>query len=197
MRCCKRLLEALLALLLAGWLTAAGAAEIEVRDPQLSFADDGQILLDADFSFDFNARLEEAVGKGLALYFVAEFELSRPRWYWIDDKVVKTSRTWRLTYHALTRQYRLSTGGLSQSFTNLDGALRMLSHLRNWPVFERDQLKAGDAFDAALRLRLDLSQLPKPFQIEALSNKDWILASDWKRWVFTVPAQPVAGSEAK
>lgn len=187
MRCCRKLAELLFALTLACCVSLAAAAEIEVRNPQLSFGDEGQLLLDADFALDFNARLEEAVGKGLALYFVAEFELTRPRWYWLDEKVVRNSQTWRLTYHALTRQYRLSAGGLSQSFTSLDGALRMLSHLRHWPVMERDRLHVGESFDAALRLRLDLSQLPKPFQIEALSNKDWILASDWKRWTFTVP----------
>ena len=197
MRVCRSVLKALVAFLLVCSLSLATAAEIDIRSPQLAFGEDGQLLLDADFSLDFNARLEEAVGKGLALYFVAEFELTRPRWYWLDEKLVATSQTWRLTYHALTRQYRLSSAGLSQSFTSLEGALRMLSHLRNWPVLERDRLRPGEVFDAALRLRLDLSQLPKPFQIEALSNKDWILASDWKRWVFTVPSNVAAGGDAK
>jgi hypothetical protein len=180
-------------------MAPALAGDIGLRDVRLMAADDGGFVLAADFDLEFGQRLEEAVSKGLALNFVAEFELTRPRWYWLDEKVVKTSQNWRLTYHALTRQYRLSTGILHQSFTSLAEALRVLSRLRGWAVVERDRMQPGENFDAALRLYLDVSQLPKPFQVEALSNKDWQLTSDWKRWKFTVP-QPAAvtgGGEAK
>lgn len=170
------------------------AGEIGMREIRLAPADDGGFALAADFDLEFSQRLEEAVGKGLALHFVAEFELTRPRWYWFDEKVAKASQTWRLTYHALTRQYRLSTGVLHQSFTSLAEALRVLSRLRHWQVVEPGLVQPGETFVAGLRIYLDVSQLPKPFQVEALSNKDWVLAADWKRWSFVVPA---AGGEAK
>lgn len=204
MRCCRRrLAEALIVLLLALHAALVSAAEIDVRNAQLMSGDEGGFVLSADLAIDFSPRLEEAVSKGLALHFVAEFELTRPRWYWFDEKVIKASQTWRLTYHALTRQYRLSTGALPQSFASLEEALRVLSRLRNWQVVERDQLLPGQSFDVALRMRLDTTQLPKPFQLEALSNKDWVLTSDWKRWTFPVPAASLvpapasAGAEAK
>lgn len=197
MRCCRRrLAEALLVLLLALQTALVTAAEIDVRNVQLVPGDEGSFVLSADLAVDFSPRLEEAVGKGLALHFLAEFELTRPRWYWFDDKVVKAHQTWRLTYHALTRQYRLSTGALHQSFGSLEEALRVLSRLRNWQVIERDRVAAGESFEAALRMRLDTSQLPKPFQLEALSNRDWILSSEWKRWTFTVPPAPTANAAA-
>lgn len=189
MRCCRKLAEILMVLLLALTSALATAAEIEVRNIQLAPAEEGGYALSADMTIDFSPRLEEAVSKGLALHFLAEFELTRPRWYWFDEKVVKTHQTWRLTYHALTRQYRLSTGVLHQSFSSLDEALRVLSHLRNWQVVTvADRILPGESFDAALRMRLDTTQLPKPFQIEAISNRDWILGSDWKRWMLAVPA---------
>jgi hypothetical protein len=209
MRCCRRLADALAPLLalfglvaaLMGFSAPAAAAEIDVRNVQLTPAEDNGngYLLAADFAIDFSPRLEEAVSKGLTLHFIAEFELTRRRWYWLDEKVVRASQTWRLTYHALTRQYRLSTGGLPQSFASLDEALRVLSRLRNWQVIDRERLAPGESLDAALRLRLDTSQLPKPFQLEALSNRDWVLASDWKRWAFAVPPPggAVAGSDVK
>lgn len=185
-RCCRRLAEALFVLALS--LSPALAGEIALSNVQLTPADDGGYVLAADFGVDFSPRLEEAVGKGLTLVFVAEFELMRPRWYWFDEKVAKASQTWRLSYHALTRQYRLSTGGLHQSFSSLAEALRVLARLRHWPVIERDRVQPGERFDAMLRMRLDVSQLPKPFQVEALSNKDWLLDSDWRRWTLTIPA---------
>ncbi|MDE2441445.1 MAG: DUF4390 domain-containing protein [Betaproteobacteria bacterium] len=167
------------------------AAEIEVANPQLQPVDDGYAL-SADFRFELNPRLEEAVAKGVVLHFVADFELTKARWYWLDEKLVTRSQTYRLSYHALTRQYRLSTGGLHQSFATLSEAVQVLSRLRNWVVVERGEkgVRSGEAYDAALRLRLDVTQLPRPFQITALGNKDWSLASDWKAWQVNLAPLP-------
>ena len=168
------------------------AAEIEITNPQITASEDG-FVVSADFGFELNERLEEAVSRGVVLYFVTEFEMTRPRWYWLDEKVVSRNQTHRLSFHALTRQYRLSKGGLHQSFDTLSEALRVLSRLRNWMVIEGQAEKAGiqvgDSYMAALRMRLDINQLPRPFQISALGNKDWSLASEWKVWQATLPVE--------
>jgi len=189
--CLRRWLLALLVLPFLAW-----AAEIEVTNPQLQPVDDGYVL-SADFKFDLNPRLEEAVTKGVVLHFIADFELTRKRWYWLDEKLAARNQTYRLSYHALTRQYRLSTGGLHQSFTTLSEAVLVLSRLRNWLVIERSDkgVKPGETYDAAVRLRLDVAQLPRPFQITALGNKDWSLSSDWKSWPADLAPLPTA--EAK
>lgn len=171
---------------------SATAAEIEISNPQVQAVDDG-IALSADFALDFNGRLEEAVNKGVVLYFVIDFEVARARWYWFDEKLLTRTQTWRLSYHALTRQYRLSTGALHQSFDSLPSALRMLSRLRNWVVLDKLEkgdkplVRAGENYQAALRMRLDISQLPKPFQIAALASREWNLVSDWRVWQATMP----------
>jgi hypothetical protein len=180
---------------LAGGVAQAGT--IDLRGIELTATEDGGTALSADLAFDFSTRLEEAVSKGVTLHFVAEFELTRPRWYWFDEKVVQIRHAWRLAYHALTRQYRLSSGGLHQSFASLDEALHVLARIRKWQIAERDQLTPGETLDAALRIRLDTSQLPKPFQVEAFANKDWLLASEWERWTYTVPRSAATGEEAK
>lgn len=161
----------------------AWTAEIDISNPQLSVGEDGYVL-SADFKFELNPRLEEAVTKGVVLYFVADFELSKARWYWLDEKLVSRSLTYRLSYHALTRQYRLTTGGLHQSFQTLSEAMQVLSRLRSWTVIDKNDkaVHPGEAYSASLRMRLDVTQLPRPFQISALGNKDWSLGSDWKTW---------------
>lgn len=175
--------------------TLAWTAEIDISNQQLAASDDGYAL-SADFRFDLSPRLEEAVNRGVTLYFVADFELSKARWYWLDEKLVSRSQTYRLYYHALTRQYRLSTGGLHQSFASLGEAIKVLSRLRNWQVTETSAgLRPGESYDAALRLRLDISQLPRPFQISALGNRDWLLTSEWKVWRATLPG--AAPAEAR
>lgn len=177
-------------LLLLVFLPAlAWTAEIEVLEPKLRLGDEGYVL-SADFRFDLNSRLEEAVNRGVVLHFVADFELTRQRWYWLDEQLASRSLTYRLSYHALTRQYRLTTGGLHQSFETLGEALRVLRRLRNWLVIDKDSktLVPGETYQAAVRLRLDYNQLPRPFQISALGNKDWSLAADWKQWSTSLPA---------
>ena len=169
------------------------AAEIEVTNPQIVASEDGYVL-SADFNFEFNQRLEEAVTKGVVLNFVAEFELSKPRWYWLEEKAISRSQTYRLSYHALTRQYRVSTGGLHQSFSSLSDALLVFSRVRGWLVIDKTDksVRPGESYQAALRLRLDLNQLPRPFQISALGNREWSLSSDWKIWSLSLPNPPVA-----
>jgi hypothetical protein len=199
MPCCRRrplqsdrpavwLRTLLLALLLTAGSLCSAAGGIAMRDIRLDHADEGY-LLSTDIGVTLSPRLAEAVTRGVALYFVLEFEISRPRWYWLDEDVVERSLTYRLSYHALTQQYRVSTGALHQSFDTLNEALNLIGRLRNWPVVEPNRLKSGASYVASLRLQLDVTQLPKPFQLSAMSNRDWTLESDWQRWGFT--AQPV------
>ncbi|MEF8729127.1 MAG: DUF4390 domain-containing protein [Accumulibacter sp.] len=197
MRYWRRLLNAWLCglLLLSGSSTIL-ASDISVRNPVLSPSDEGY-LLSADFNINLNARLDDAIARGVTLYFVVDFELTRARWYWLDEQVISRSQTFQLSYHALTRQYRLSSGALHQSFTSLDDAQRILSRLRNWLVLERGAVRFGESYQAAVRMRLDLSQMPKTFQVNALANRDWNLSSEWARWIFTpselvVPVVPSA-----
>jgi len=185
MRCCRKLLRAFLSgviMLLAA--QAALAVDLSVRNPQLVANEDGYAL-SADFNINFNSRLEEAVNKGVVLYFSVDFELSRSRWYWFDEQVIRRNRTYQLSYHALTRQYRLSTGALHQSYASLEEVLRLISRLRNWQVLEKGDVKNEQPYLAGLRMHLDLTQMPKTFQVSALANKDWNLGSEWVRWGFT------------
>lgn len=183
--------------LLAGAARSACADEIEVREARLELVDDG-IALSADFAFDLSPRLEQTVASGVPLYFLVEFELTRPRWYWFDQKAAARSQHIRLSYHAISRQYRLSTGLLQQSFASIDEALAVLRRLRNWLVLERGAALADVDYVAGIRLRLDLSLLPKPFQVSALTSRELRLESAWRRFTFRPPAafllQP-SGSE--
>jgi hypothetical protein len=189
MRCCGKPEALLLGLALLFAVCAADAADIVAQDARLVAGDDGYSVF-ADFRVDLNRRLVEAVNKGVVLYFAAEFELTRSRWYWFDEKVVRASRTFQLSYHALTRQYRLSSGALHQSFHSLEDALRVLSRLRHWQVAEKGEIADDASYVASIRLRLDPSQMAKTFQVSALSNRDWSQSSAWLAWNFSPPGAP-------
>ena len=163
---------------------AACADVIQVNSAELRAEEDGYFL-NADFDLSLNSTLDEALQKGVPLYFVLEFELTRPRWYWLDEKVAQTSTQYRVSYNALTRQYRVSSGLLAQGFVSLEDVEHFLSRVTSREVARRDQLVKGTRYDAAVRLRLDVNQLPKPFQVSALASREWTLQSDWYRWSYT------------
>ena len=186
----KRLLRAAaLAISALFWLSAPAAANdrIEVRSAELRPAADGDgVTLEATFDFDLPWPLEDAVNRGVALYFVVDFELYRTRWYWFDDRRISTALTYRLSYSPLSRQYRLARGTLALPYDSLGAALTGLRRVTNWTVIEPGVLSPGESYSARVRLRLDTTQLPRPFQMSALTNRDWTLASEWRN----VPVTP-------
>ena len=177
-------LTASLSLCWGSWAPAAHADTIPVKSAEL-IAEGENYVLNAQFDVAFNPTLEEALQKGLSLYFVFEFELSRPRWYWLDEKLVAQSVQYRISYSPLTLQYRVTSGLLSQQFASLDEVEHLLSRVASRPVVAVDALTKGARYDAAVRLRLDVTQLPKPFQINALASREWSLQSEWYRWSLT------------
>jgi hypothetical protein len=187
---CTGLLAAL------GAASAARADDIEVGQVQLRAVEEG-LVLDADFDFELTPRLAEVVANGVPLYFRVDFELTRRRWYWFDDKAAARRLELRLSYHALSRQYRLSTGLLQQSFPNLDEALNVLKRLRHWLVVERTESFADADYEAAVRMRLDPTLLPKPFQLSALTSRELHLESPWKRFTVRSPKQLPAPVESR
>lgn len=191
-------LHALIALLIGALVLSSADARaegIQVRSALVEPVEDAYYL-NASFDISLNGTLEQALNKGVALYFLVEFELIRPRWYWFDEKVAQTELQLKLSYNALTRQYRLSAGALYQNFDSLDEAVQVLSRQRNRQVFDKTAMKKDSSYTAALRMRLDVSQLPKPFQVDAIASRDWNIGSDWYRWTVT-PAPGKASVEQK
>src|SRR5262245_62868198 len=162
------LLTGLVALLAMG---GARGDTIEVRDAALRATDEG-LVLDADFDFELTPRLAEVVANGVPLYFRVEFELTRDRWYWFDERAASRALQLRLSYHALSRQYRLASGTLQQNFATLQDALNILKRVRNWLVVERSIRLSRSDYDAAVRMRLDTTLLPKPFQLSVLTSRE-------------------------
>jgi hypothetical protein len=195
---------ALLAGLLALFASASAtrADSIEVREAVLRGVEEG-LMLDADFEFELTPRLAEVVANGVPLYFRVEFELSRRRWYWFDERTASRLLQIRLSYHALSRHYRLAFGALpdrymlQQSFASLDDALNVLKRVRSWLVVERTNTFARSDYDAAVRMRLDTTMLPKPFQLSVLTGRELHLESPWKRFVVHSPQQRPAPVESR
>lgn len=139
--------------------------------------------LSAVWEFDLANTLIESLHRGIPLYFVCTFRVQRQRWYWFDKDLSDAELLQRISFSPLSRTYRLSRGGLSQTFDSLDQALSIVKHIREWPVIDTSLGDDLDDLDAEVRMRLDSSRLPKPLQVTIGGNSDWNLDSDW----LTVP----------
>jgi hypothetical protein len=152
------------------------------RAPEISF-DDDSALLSADLSFALGPALEEALARGVPLYFVLETEVVRERLL-INDTVASKSEVFRLVYVPLTRSWRLGTGLYTQNLPTLEAATRQFSRLRASRIVERKALVKGERYVVTVRLRHDTSQLPKPLQLSALASRDWSFEAEPVRLPF-------------
>jgi hypothetical protein len=164
--------------------TSASAEGIKIKSFELERVDNDW-LLNAAFQIELSPGLEDAVQKGVVLYFQAEFDLTRSRWYWFDEKPAIALRQTRLSYQPLTQQYRIASEGFTFSAKTLSEALQAVGSIGGWRVIDGGQIDANKSYTASLRMTLDLSKLPKPFQVNALNNRDWNVSSDWYRFVFS------------
>ena len=160
--------------------TAVNAEGIKIKSFELEKVENDW-LLNATFQIELSPGLEDAVQKGVVLHFQTDFDLTRSRWYWFDEKSITTQRQARLSYQPLTQQYRIASEGFTFSAKTISEALQAVGSIGGWRVIDNGQLDPNKAYTASLRMVLDLSKLPKPFQVNALNNRDWNVSSDWLR----------------
>lgn len=187
----------LVGLLLGFCLVSAWAApapdKSAVRQAAIQMTQQGYVL-NADVNIVLNSTLEDALTKGINLYFLLELEVTRPRNWWFDETIAEPERRLRIYYHLLLRRYVVEIGYTTRTVATLGEALAMLGRVDDWQVLDHGALKAGQHYDARLRLRLDTSRLPKPLSIGAVGGDKWELATPWYGWSFDAPAAPPAAS---
>ncbi len=173
--------------------SVAIADGIAVRKAEVRMIEEGYQLA-ARFDIRLSHRIEQALTHGIVLNFVSEFTLTRSRWYWLNEVASKTEQTTKLSYSALTRQYRIKRGSIFQNFANLDDALQVLGNQFSQPI-PTELLNRSSGYTAYARMRLDVTQLPKPLQVNALTSDEWKLDSEGYSWVLT-PAEIVQARKA-
>ncbi|HJV72242.1 DUF4390 domain-containing protein [Ideonella sp.] len=173
-----RVIRAVAGALLMLWLALAGPAWAQAIDlPTFELKrTDGALMLDFVARPVLSKAVEDAMQRGVPVYFVAQAALYRSRWYWRDERVARVSRTWRLSYQPLTNSWRLGFGALSQSYPNADEALDMAGRASRWKVADADQLEPGEHYYVEFSYRLDNNQLPRPMQLDLAAQADWQLS---------------------
>ena len=165
----------------------AESAYTVINNMRLERQDDG-LHLSAQIKFDIPTIVEDALIKGIPMFFVTEAEVSKDRWYWYDKKVAVAMRQMRLSFQPLTRRWRLNvTNGvigntgqgvsLPQYFDSLSDALANIQRISSWKIAELSEVDIDASHTIDLRFKLDVSQLPRPFQIGLIGNGDWNISA--------------------
>ena len=168
------------------WSQASRATELTQFNVERG--EDG-VYLSAIVQFDLPPVVEDALMKGIPMYFVAEADTYLIRWYWVDKRVAIATRTIRLAYHPLMRRWRVNIvsglinnsaglrATLNQNYDTLPEALSAVQRLSRWRIADNTETETDAAHRLEFRFSLDLSQLPRPFQIGVAGQKDWMISA--------------------
>ena len=136
---------------------------------------DGGAVLDFVANLTLSRSVEDALRRGVPVYFVAEATVKKPRWYWRDERVSRVSRSWRLSYQPLTSAWRVSLGAFSQSYPSLEEALTTVTRIAHWRVADSG-VDATDRYYVDFQFYLDSSQLPPPMRLDLSLQSEWKLS---------------------
>jgi hypothetical protein len=146
----------------------------------------GQLSLDIDIELQLNTTMRQALSRGVPLYFSLDLEIEQPRWWWLNKTIVDTSLERRLSYNALTRSWRVSTGDLSVPTASYEEAMTLLTRIRDWPVVMSDRFEPDEQYIGRVRIRLDADQLARPLQMDTVNRSNFSLSSPWKPFEFSI-----------
>ncbi len=174
-----------LSMLFASLLVASSAraqnSNAYISAMQLSRSET-ELFLNAQIAFEMSPIVQDALTKGVPLIFTAEAEITRDRWYWYDKTITIASRVMRLSYQPLTRRWRVNvgTGGVSlpQYFESLNDALASIKRFNRWRVADLAEIDPTTAHTIQFKFKLDLSELPRPFQIGLIGNNEWLIETN-------------------
>jgi hypothetical protein len=161
--------------LAVGAPNAVAAEQVELTGLDLSRDEDG-VYLNYAVDLQLSRSVEDALIKAVPLYFVAEAQIYRDRWYWRDRRVADAVRVWRIVYQPLTSSYRITFGALSQTYATQGEALAAISRAARWKIAEPGQIDEGSHHYVEFSFKLDTSLLPRPMQIGVAGQPDWQLS---------------------
>ena len=160
------------------------------------------LYLSAVLPLELPVALQDALLQGIPLFFMAEAQVLRERWYWAAQTVAQTQRYMRLSYQPLTRRWRLAVSatpidrsGLGvavpgKQHESLPEALAAMTRIAHWKIADAPVLEAGTSYNVQLHFRLDSAQLPRTLQVGLWGRSGWNLTLQGNQAVQWMPTAP-------
>jgi Domain of unknown function (DUF4390) len=170
-----------LSMMLAG--LAQADTPVELQGLKLE-RQDSALYMSGTWQFEMPAALEDALLKGITLYFVSEVQISQERWYVYNQRLAHAERHVRLFYQPLTRRWRVNISpqpfnvsglgmSLGQSYDSAEEAMNAVRRIAQWRIAEAADYNPEAKQSISINFKLDLKQLPRPLQIGAAGQNDW------------------------
>jgi Domain of unknown function (DUF4390) len=178
-----------LALALLSACPALANFSVQTATPaiQIESADERTLAINSRLTLALNPATEEALHNGVPLEIVIDLELLRHRWWWTNRLITDITLRRRLSFHALSRQYLVSSLVVKQraeSFGSLDLALAHAGNLSRleFALPSNKQILPGARHLLRLRARLDIEALPTVMRPLAYASPSWRLGTGWTTW---------------
>ena len=144
----------------------------------------GVYFINAIIDLQLTSEAREALESGVPLIVYIEVDLIRVRRFWIDDEDADVSQRFELAYHALTERYIVRNLNSSDqaSFASVDAALNYMGRIERLPFIDASLLEPQRAYDARIRVELDMDEFSGPLRLLTFWRRDFSLESDWYRW---------------
>jgi hypothetical protein len=170
-----------LSLMLTG--VAQADAAVELQELKLD-RQEAALYMSGAWQFELPSALEEALFKGITLYFVTEVEIRQERWYFYNQRVSYAERHVRLFYQPLTRRWRVNISpqafnvsglgvSLGQSYDTAEDAINAVRRISQWRIANATDYNPDAKQTISINFKLDLKQLPRPMQIGLAGQSDW------------------------
>lgn len=136
----------------------------------------GNIYIDVQVILELTPAMQDALEKGITLYFVATAEIERERWYWFNETKAIAVKEMRLSYQPLLEQYRVTIGGLSRTFSTLSEALNLIGYIGSWHIANANALEGSGSKKLMFTFKLDHERLSRIFQLGVARDDEWRLS---------------------
>jgi len=181
---CRRLVVTLSVALVVAATGVAAQFEVKQAEPVLR---DRVLHVNTRLDLTLNRRTEEALSKGIPIDVAIEIKLVRYRWWWTNIVITDVALSRRLQFHALSRQYLVSSRRNeepAESFGTLTQALAYLGDLREFtiPLTAKKELLPDARHLMVVRARLDIEALPVVMRPLAYATPSWRLSTGWTEW---------------
>jgi hypothetical protein len=182
------LVQFLAAACLGAVMTAPSRADglegrFEVRSADLELKD-GVYHLNARLELPLSDAVRRGLAEGVPLTLEVDLDVERVRQLLPNSRVAELTQRYHLQYNAVSARYilRNENSGQQQSLATVDGALELLSEVRNLPVLDKPLLSPDRRYEASVRAKVDYGSVPFTLRVLMFWANEWHRESDWYTW---------------
>ena len=149
----------------------------KITDVSISSPNDLSIDILSRFQLSLSSKVYDAINHGVPIDIVLMYAEPKKQLWWQTYKPLEKT-TFNISKHALSNNYQLKNLSAFEThqFFTIDEALKHIA------VFQLKSLNTNTKDKVALRIYLDIYNLPSQIRASAFFSKSWRHDSSWTIW---------------